>query len=138
MRLSGYVVKSEKYWLIEVPILDVATQGRSKKDAYFMIADAIECLVNRPDFKISAHPGKGEYFEISASDDSILTAFLLQRERQRSGLSLKEVAQRLGAKSINAYARYEQGRATPTIQKLSQLLAAVTSHGDFVIQESRT
>jgi transcriptional regulator with XRE-family HTH domain len=48
------------------------------------------------------------------------------------------VAERLGVTSINAYARYEQGRSIPTIQKLSQLFAAVSSDRDFVVAESRT
>ena len=67
-----------------------------------------------------------------------LTAFLLRRARQRAGLSLAQVAERLGATSINAYARYEQGRSVPTIQKLSELFAAVMPHRDLVLVESET
>ena len=66
-----------------------------------------------------------------------LTAFLLRRARLRAGLTLAEAAKRLGAKSLNAYARYEQGRAVPTVVKLSKLLAAVAPARDFVISESR-
>jgi len=66
-----------------------------------------------------------------------LTAFLLRRTRLRAGLTLTEAAKRLGAKSLSAYARYEQGRAGPTIVKLSGLLAAVAPARDFVIAESR-
>jgi transcriptional regulator with XRE-family HTH domain len=51
-------------------------------------------------------------------------------------LSLAEVADRLGVASINAYARYEQGRSIPTVQKLSQLFAAVSPRRDFVVVES--
>ena len=102
-----------------------------------MIADAIETLVNKPDFKIHVFPGKGEYFEVGASDESALTAFLLRRERIKSGLSLAEVARKLGSKSLNTYARYEQGRTVPTVTKLSQLLSAVASRKDFVLTESQ-
>jgi predicted RNase H-like HicB family nuclease len=42
MRLSGRVFKSGNYWAIEVPILGIVTQGHSKKDAFDMIADAVE------------------------------------------------------------------------------------------------
>jgi transcriptional regulator with XRE-family HTH domain len=48
------------------------------------------------------------------------------------------VAARLGARSLNAYARYEQGRTTPSVQKLSELLSAVVPDWDFVLIESRT
>jgi predicted RNase H-like HicB family nuclease len=136
MRFVGRVFKAGKYWAVEVPILGVVTQGRSRKDAQEMIADAIESLVNEPNFKVQTYMGKGGYFEVGAEDQAALTALLLRRERLKSGLSLSQVAARLGAKSLNAYARYEQGRATPTIQKLSQLYSAVASNGDFVVTES--
>ena len=52
MRLAGLVFRSGKYWVIEVPILGIVTQGLSKKDAYDMIVDAIESLVNKKEFKV--------------------------------------------------------------------------------------
>lgn len=137
MRFAGSVFKSGRYWAIEVPILGVVTQGPTKKGAFEMIADAIEVLVSKPGFRVHVYPGKGDYFEIGASDEAALTALLLRRERAKSGLTLSEVAGRLGARSLNTYARYEQGRAAPTVTKLSQLLSAVASKKDFVITESR-
>ncbi len=137
MRFAGRLTKTGSYWAVEVPILDVATQGRTRNEALEMIADAIEGLVNKPGFRVVVFPGPGDDFEIGATDDGILVAFFLRRARARSGLSLAQVAARLGAKSINAYARYEQGRAVPTIRKLSRLYAAVGQAGDFVLTESR-
>ena len=136
MRFAGRVFKVGKFWAVEVPILEVVTQGRTKKDALQMVADAIESLANRPGFKLAVYPGVGEYFEVGSEDLATLTALLLRRARQRAGLSLSEVAGRLGVASINAYARYEQGRSVPTVQKLSQLFAAVSSQRDFVLVES--
>jgi DNA-binding transcriptional regulator YiaG len=136
MRFAGRVFRVAPYWAVEVPILEVVSQGRTRKDALAMIADAVESLANEPGFTLSVFPGKGEYFEIGAEDQATLTALLLRRARQRSGLSLSQVAHRLGVTSPNTYARYEQGRSIPTIQKLSQLFAAVSSHGDFVVGES--
>jgi len=137
MRFAGKVFKSGRYWAIEVPILSVVTQGHTKKEAFDMIADAIEVLVNKPGFEIRVFPGKGEYFEIGASDEAALTAFLLRHKRIKSGLTLAEVARRLGSTSLNAYARYEQGRSVPTVPKLSELLSALASTKDFVLTESR-
>ena len=54
-----------------------------------------------------------------------------------SKLSEAEVADRLGAKSRNAYARYEQGASVPTIEKLDQLLRAVSPGPDCVLALSR-
>lgn len=137
MRFSGRVFEEGRYWAIEVPVLSVVSQGRTKKEAYEMIADAIESLVNREGFNIQVHPGKGEYFEVGASDQATLTAFLLKRARLKSGLSLADVADRLGAKSLNAYARYEQGRTVPTVQKLTELFSVVAPKKDFVLAESQ-
>ena len=137
MRFSGRVFKVENFWAIEVPILDVVTQGRTKREAYEMIADAIEALIDKPGFKIHVYPGKGEYFEIGANDEAVLTAFLLRRERAKSGLTLREVARRLGAKSPNTYARYEQGRAVPTLTRLTRLLSVLAPRKDFVLMESQ-
>lgn len=137
MRLSGSVYRDGRYWIIEVPILDVMTQGFSEQDAYDMIADAIESLVYREGFRIEVFPERDGYFEIEASDTAVLIAFLLKQERLKSGLSLKQVAERLGAKSHNAYARFEQGRSVPTIEKLAELYAAVSPEKDLVLAESR-
>lgn len=120
-----------------MPILSVVTQGRTKKEAYEMIADAIEVLVNKPGFEVRVSPGKGEYFEVGASDEAALTAFLIRRERTKPGLTLAEVAQRLGSRSLNTYTRYEQGRSVPTVPKLSELLSDLASTKDFVLTESR-
>ncbi len=138
MRLSGRVFKVGKSWAIEVPILGVVTQGYTKKEAYEMIADAIESLVNKKGFKVDVYPGKGDYFELGSPDLSILTAFLLRRQRMKRGLTLVEVANRLGAKSHNTYARYEQGKSIPTIEKFNKLLLALSPDNDFVLRESQS
>jgi len=137
MRLSGRVLKSGRFWAIEVPILGVVTQGRTKKEAFLMVADAIEALADRKDFRVEVFPGRGQGFEIGANDEAVLLAFLLKRLRLKKGLSLSDVAGKLGIKSTNAYARYEQGVSVPTVEKLTQLLSAVSPGADFVLRESR-
>lgn len=138
MRLAGRVFKVGKFWAIEVPILGVVTQGYTKKEAYEMIADAIESLVNKKGFRVEIYPGKGGYFELGSPDLSTLTAFLLRRQRMKQGLTLVEVANRLGAKSHNTYARYEQGKSIPTIEKFNKLLLALSPDNDFVLVESQS
>jgi transcriptional regulator with XRE-family HTH domain len=43
--------------------------------------------------------------------------------------------ERLGVKSRNAYARYEQGVSVPTVEKLDELLRAVAPGRDLVLQQ---
>lgn len=137
MRLAGRVFKVGRYWAIEVPMLGIVTQGRTRKEAFEMIVDAIEALANRRGFRIAVFPGEGEYFEVGARDAAGLTALMLRRLRLSHGLTLADVAARLGAKSLNTYARYEQGRAVPSIARLDQLLTAVGKGGGLVLAQSQ-
>jgi hypothetical protein len=127
MRFEGKVWKNKgsKYWLVEVPLLDVMTQGTSKDNAYSMMADAIECLVNKKGFKVDVRPIDSESFTVGASHESAMIALMLKRQREAHHLTLAEVARRLGQKSPNAYARYEQGKSLPTVEKLNKLMKAI-------------
>ena len=136
MRFAGRIYKDDKFWLAEIPILDAMTQGRTRKEAFAMVADLLETLVDRPGFTVHVHPGKDNHFEVSASDMRPLVSLLLRRQRERSGLSLADAAARLGAKSRNAYARYERGTSLPTVEKLDALLHAVSPDRDFVLHPS--
>ena len=136
MRFHGKMYKDEKFWLAEVPILDAMTQGRTRKEAFNMVKDLLETLANRPGFVVEVRPGRQGDFEVSSSDTRGMVSLLLRRQRERSGLSLAEAAARLGAKSRNAYARYERGTSVPTIEKLTELLQAVSPGQDFVLQQS--
>ena len=136
MRFSGMIYKDGKFWLAEIPILDLMTQGRTKKEAYEMIADMLESLVDKDDFKVTVYTGKKDTFEVGSSESKHMIRLLLQRKRELSGLSLAQVASRLGMKSHNTYARYEQGRSVPSVEKLNELLNAVCPQRDIVITES--
>ena len=138
MRIEGRVYKDGRNWLVELPILDAMSQGASKKEALEMAADLVESLVNKTEFKVQVHGQRGEFFELSVNSERDLIALLLRRQREKSGLSLAQVARRLGVASKNTYARYEQGLSVPSIEKFSQLLASVMLGGDFTIGESRS
>ncbi len=127
MRFEGraWRDKRSKAWLIEVPLLDVMTQGTSKRDAIRMIADALESLVDRKGFKVDVRPLNGAAFTVGANQESVLIALMLKRQREAHRLTLMDVARRLKSKSPNAYARYEQGKSVPTVEKLDQLMKAI-------------
>ena len=136
MRFSGKVYKDGKYWLAEIPILDLMTQGRTKKETYEMVVDMIETMINKEGFKVTIYRGEKDCFEVGSSEPKHMISLLLQRKREMSGLSLSQVSNRLGTKSRNAYARYEQGRSVPSVEKLNELLHAVCPETDIVINES--
>jgi len=136
MRFSGKVYEDGKFRLAEVPVLEAMTQGRTREEALEMAGDLLESLANRLGFSVTVHPGEGGDFEVSSPDTRGLVSLLLRRQRERSGLSLAETAERLGAKSRNAYAWYERGTSTPTLDKLRELLRAVAPDCDFVLHRS--
>jgi predicted RNase H-like HicB family nuclease len=136
MRFQGRLFRDGRWWLAEVPVFDAMTQGRSRKEALGMIADWFITMVDREDFSVRIHKAGKEDFEVSSDDARAMISLLLQRQRQRSGLTLAQVARRLGAKSRNAYARYEQGVSVPTVEKLDQLLRAIAPHRDLVVRQS--
>jgi hypothetical protein len=137
LRFDGHVYKEGSHWLAEIPILQAMSQGKTKREALAMIGDWVTTMVDRPSFSVTVHPGPRGHFEIESSDAAAMTALLLQRKRESSGLSLADVARRLNARSRNAYARYERGDAVPSVDKLDELLRAVSPNGDFVIRDSR-
>ena len=136
MRFSGKVFKEDRFWLAQIPILEAMTQGRTRKEALEMVKDMVETMVYEEDFRVEVYPGKGGEFEVGSDDPKPLVRLLLQRKRELSGLSLAQVAERLGASSRNAYARYEKGRSVPSVEKFLELLHAVCPEKDIVIQDS--
>jgi hypothetical protein len=127
MRFEGRVWKDKgsKYWLAEVPLLDVMTPGRSRSNAYGMMADAIQSLIDKKGFRVDVRPVGGESFTVGVNQGTLLIALMLKRQREAHRLTLQEVVRRLGQKSVNAYTRYEQGKSVPTVEKLNQLMRAI-------------
>ena len=125
MRFPGQIEKHGKSWLVEIPAFDATTQGRSKREALAMAGDLIETMADAKGFRATAYPVGANSFEIGANRIGVLLALLLRRQRERHGLTLAEVAERMGQRSKNAYARYEQGRSMPTVEKLEELLKAI-------------
>ena len=128
--------KGERYWEVRIPDLGIFTQGRSEKDAYSMAADAINAVIDKKSFLAEITPVGGGRFLVSANDSTPLIARWLYRLRIESGLTIREAAHRLGAVSPEAWARYESGRASPTIEKLTELLHAIDPDAKFTLRKT--
>lgn len=137
MELEGKLWKSGKFWLVEVPAVEVMTQGHSREEALKMIKDAIEGLVGCyfPDeskgFSIIVQDYKKGIIGVSTSDNSLMLAFSLKRQREMSKSTVREVSERLGSNSPNAYARYEKGRTRISLDQYERLLQAVNPQQNF-------
>jgi len=133
LELEGKVWKDtdSSWWLIEVSFLDVMTQGKTRKDALEMIKDAIMELLKDSYkellpryFKLTVNLYKDGVIGIGVTEEKLLFALGLKRQRMRSGLTIREVSKRLKSKSPNAYARYERAQVRPSLEKYAELLHA--------------
>jgi len=120
MRIEGKMIRSGRWWAVEVPALETYTQARTKKEAYVMVKDALECIDDYV-FEVTVYPGKGNAFEVG-SDSPQWLSFILRRLRLAKRLSLSEVAKLTGEGSRNTYARYERGLVVPNAVKFAQLV----------------
>ena len=135
MRLEVLLEKNGAFWLGEVPALDIMTQGRTKKEAIEMVIDAVETLVDDKYFYAEVKKSNiPNLYILQSNNQDLLIALLLRRQRQKHGLTLKEMAKRLGSSSVNSFARYEQGKASPTMKKLEQLMTAINPELDPIIR----
>jgi len=125
MRFPGRIKKIGRLWVVDVPAFDGFTQGRTKREALAMAADLIETMADARGFRVTIYPTGAETFELGANRLGVLLALLLRRQREHHGLTLADAAKKLGQRSKNAYARYEQGKSMPTVEKLEQLLKAI-------------
>jgi len=89
MKLEGRIWKSRTsgFWLAEVRDLDLVTQGRSRKDAAAMLADAVQSLVHHDDFRVAVKIGQRGVCSVASNDDVRLAVLTLRRLRARSARS---------------------------------------------------
>ena len=137
MKFQGKIYKEGRFWLAEIPFLALMTQGYTKKETLLMVEDLFKTLANKENFEVNVRSDKIGNIEIGSNDTKTMICILLQRRRRISGLSLSQVAQKLGLSSKNSYARYEQGRSVPSLEKLNTLINTLSSNTDFIITQSQ-
>ncbi len=132
MELVGKIWKDGKFWLVEIPVIDVCSQGRTRKEALEMIGDAIIGLLNSyfpandvKDLRLEVVDHNKNEIGVKVSHSNIMLSFSLIRQREISKSTVRDVANRLGSKSPNAYAQYERGRMRMTLDQYERLLGAV-------------
>lgn len=125
MIFTGYLWKEGRFWVIEVPSLEITTQGKSRRDAYRMIEDAIESHIGKRRFKLRVTPLENQTFAISSHNDGELIALFLKRQRQLNHVTVRDLVKRLGYASPSAYAQYESGKHMPGLDKISRFLRAM-------------
>ena len=131
MEMEGKIWKDGKFWLVEISALDAMTQGKTRKEALAMAEDLVVGMARSyfkdeidKDFAVTVIDYKKDVIGITVSDNKLLLALSLRRQREKSGSTVREVSERLGSKSPNAYAQYEKGKIGISLDKYEQLLMA--------------
>lgn len=129
MEFEGRVWKEGKQWLVEITSLDLMTQGKTRKEALFMIEDAIKelirCYFKSSKVKIKLISYEKDVIAISASDSKILLALSLRRLREKENLTIRDMVIRLKFKSPNSYFQYETGKVNISFEQHEKLLLAI-------------
>lgn len=131
MEMEGKVWKDGKFWLVDVPVLDAMTQGKTRKEALTMVEDLVLEMIKsyfkdamNKDFVVTAIDYKKDTIGVTANNNRLLLALSLRRQREKSGSTVREASERLGSKSPNAYAQYERGKTSISVDKYEELLIA--------------
>lgn len=132
MELEGKIWKSGKHWLIEVTSLDVLTQGHTQEEALSMIKDAIESLVYsyfegqiKKQFEVTVNRYNKNTIGVFSSENRLLLALSLKRQREKSGITIRQASKRLGSDSPNTYGQYELGKTKISLERYESLLQAI-------------
>ena len=134
MKIEGKIEKSGKWWAVEVPLLLIFTQGRTKKSALLMIKEAIEELIDVKGFEVSIDNVQADTFSVAANNTKWLMAFILKQQRSYHKKSIRQVAAKLGSDSPTAYSRYEQAKTRLSIDKFTQILSAINKESEPVLK----
>jgi predicted RNase H-like HicB family nuclease len=131
MEIEGKIWKDGKFWLVEVPALDAITQGKTRKEALAMAKDLVFEMTRSyfeddidKNFSITVIDYKKNIIGVTASNNRLFLALSLRRQREKSGSTVREASERLGSKSPNAYAQYERGKTSISVDKYEELLIA--------------
>lgn len=127
MKIIGRYYKDGKFWLADLPMIQLMDQGRTRKESLIMIKSAFEILVNDETFSCEVKDlGEGE-FAISTQQVKILSAFVVRRLREAQGLTIREAGALLGMKSHTEYARHESGKVAMNMETFNRYVEVLSS-----------
>lgn len=125
MLLKGRVWKEEGFWLAEVKHLDLFTQAKTRQESLDLLMEQIE---ERYDFDKSQYSLKtitSSEIAITSISMNALVPLILKGLRNKEGLSVREVATRLGFKSRSSYFKYETGERSISIDQFDRIVKLI-------------
>lgn len=145
MEIEGKIRRYSKggppNWVVRVPLLDIYTQGHTRKEALKMLKGAIRDYFDyffdkesHEDVEISIiDTGKSD-IGVSCSNLSLLMSLILIKQREKRGVSIRQVVHYMGGSSPNAYKQYEYGKRKMSTEKFDALIHAVNPHARLIFR----
>ncbi len=145
MDIEGKIRKFSKGgppdWVISIPLLDINTQGRTRKEAIKMLKGAIKDYFDHffgkqrsKGIKISINDSGKSIIGISCSDLSLLMSLILIKQREKCGITIRQIVARIGSASPNAYKQYEYGKKKMSTEKFDELIHAVNPEIRLIVR----
>lgn len=82
MKFQGKAFKNGKFWLADIPLLELMTQGRTKKELLLMVEDLFITLADKKGFEVHVKCSRDGVLEIGSNDNKVMAGLLLERQRQ--------------------------------------------------------
>ena len=134
MRIEGHLWKEGRFWIVEIPALDLMTQGLSKTEAYRVAGTVVEDVVGKDEFKVTVRKSGKDGFVLETNDSLEMISLLLRRQRMKKGISVREASHLMGSNSPNAWGAYEQGKRAPTLDQLERMIRVIDNNSQLVIR----
>ncbi len=80
-KVQGRAFKNGKFWLADIPILELMTQGRTKKELLLMVEDLFVTLAETEGFEVNVKCSKDGILEIGSNNNKVMAGLLLKRQR---------------------------------------------------------
>ena len=125
MMLQGRVFRDGPGWAAFCDALGAFTQGRTRKEAFSMLAELVDLKVGQKGFHAQVDDLGREDVLITGSNPAQLFGGFLRYQRERQDLSIAEAAERIGASSKSIYARMERGEHSPRLDTMQAAIAAI-------------
>ena len=139
MKIEGKIHKTKNWWAVEVPLLLINSQGKTKKEALAMIKDAIEVTMDEPGVKIAieADGAPNSSFYVTSNKINKLIGFMLRQNRLANGITYEKIASRLKVSSPTDFRRYESGQIDhPSLDKVEKYLKLLVPNAENILKVS--
>lgn len=128
MLINGKIRKEDSFWIVEIPELNLLTESKNRQESLELILWLIEekYSFKKNNFHIE-HLKEGS-FQLSSKDLDVMQSLILKGLRNKEGLTIQEVADRLGFKGRSSYFKYESGKRSMSFDQFNRIVSVITGN----------